>query len=215
MFKRWSFSLILVVALCACSKKDDSAGKNVQSPPTSASDPAKDTSASDNETDLGSKSELASKTDQAPKADLASGSSEGDRGISKEAATPTEEKHEKQKKQVDNATHGSAKKSTNAAMRRRWDQFQTMVNRCDTKTSAAREECLVEARDAFQAANFKCDALGHERRTNCLQFAERWNNSVADAPGAPVKRAEEPAVTATDPGDPRPAERNRDSTKKH
>jgi hypothetical protein len=125
------------------------------------------------------------------------------------------DEHNKQRKQVENATHAGAKKDTRIAMRGRWDRFQTMVNGCDTKISSAREECLVNARDTFRAANFKCDALGAERRTSCLHFAERWNSAVADAPGAPVKHAEEPTVTATDPGDPRPAERNRDSTKQH
>ena len=57
--------------------------------------------------------------------------------------------------------------------------------------------------------------IGPERSTNCLQFAERWNSPEAEAPGETVKHAEEPAVTATDPGDQRPAGRNRDSTKQH
>ena len=138
-----------------------------------------------------------------------------DKAASQEAVRPTDEKDKKQKKQVEKAAQRTANKSTHSTMRGRWDQFQAMVNECDTKSSSGREECLGKARDTFRAANFKCDALGSERRTSCLQFAERWNSAVADAPGAPVKRAEEPTVTATDPGDPRPAERNRDSTKQH
>jgi len=209
VFKRLSFALILIVALCACSKKDDSTGNNVQPSPVSASDPSKDTSTTANSTEPGSK------TESAPKTDPPSGSSEGDKGTSKEAAIPTEEKDKKQKKQVENRADGSAKKGTRSAMRGRWDQFQSMVNKCDANASSAREECLAKARDTFRAANFKCEALGSQRRTACLEFAERWNNPVADSPRAPVKHVEEPALTATDPGDPRPAERNRDSTKQH
>ena len=107
-------------------------------------------------------------------------------------------------------------------MRSRWNEFQAMVDRCDTVTSSDAEGCLAKARDTYRAANFKCDALGAQQRTECLQFAEHWNitvsdapASVSDAPASTVKRAEEPAVTATDPGDPLPAERNRDSTKQH
>ena len=210
MFKPLSFSLILVVALCACSKKDDSARSNVQSPPVNASDPSKDTPVTADKTDPGSKT-----PPPASRAEPASKGTEADKGPSKEAVIPAEEKDTKQKKPVEKAAHGSAKKGTESAMRRRWDQFQAAVNGCDTKTGSAREECLAKATDTFRAANFKCEALGPKRRTNCLQIAERWNSPVAEAPGAPVKHAEEPAVTATDPGDPRPAERNRDSTKQH
>src|SRR3954468_21765107 len=103
MFRRLSFSLIFLVALCACSKKDDSARNNTQSPPVSASDPSKDTPVTAKETDPGSKTEPASKTDPA------SGSSEGDKGTSKEAVIPTDEKDKKQKKQVEKGAHGSVK----------------------------------------------------------------------------------------------------------
>jgi hypothetical protein len=124
-----------------------------------------------------------STTEPASKTDLSSGNAEGDMGASKQAAIPTEQKHTKQKKQVEHATHADAKKDTRTAMRGRWDRFQTMVNGCDTKTRSAKEECLANARDTFRTANFKCEALGAEQRTSCLQFAERWNSAGADAPG--------------------------------
>jgi hypothetical protein len=46
-----------------------------------------------------------------------------------------------------------------------------------------------------------------------VQFADRWNNALADAPTGAVKYDKEPMMTRAPPGDPRPAERNRDSTK--
>jgi len=198
MINRVMFSLTLVVAVCACSKKDDSAANNVQSPSVSAAAPSKDPPVAANN------------------ADPASENSARNKGASEETAIPTEAKDKQHKKPVEKSAHASGeKRSLAAVMRGRWDKFQTMVDECDTKTSSAREECWATARDTYRTANFKCDALGPQRRTDCLRFAERWNNAVADAPSAPVKHVEEPAVTATDPGDPRPAERNRDSTKQH
>ena len=82
-----------------------------------------------------------------------------DKAASQEAVRPTDEKDKKQKKQVEKAAQRTANKSTHSTMRGRWDQFQAMVNECDTKSSSAREECLGKARDTFRAANFKCDAL--------------------------------------------------------
>jgi hypothetical protein len=90
-----------------------------------------------------------------------------------------------------------------------------MVDRCDTETGSAKEQCLNEARDIYRTANFKCKELRTQERQNCVQYAERWNNAAADAPTAAVKRSQEPMITAPGPGDPRPAERNRDSTKQN
>jgi hypothetical protein len=196
MFKPLIFSLTLVVALCACSKNDDAASNNIRTPPANAIDSSKDAAGNG-----------AIGTAQGP-ARLEPESE----GTPKEAAVPVEALPKKHKKQAPNAVHDNAK-GARSVSGRRWSEFQAMVDRCDTETGAAREQCLKEAKDAYRSANFKCDALAAQERENCLQFAERWNNAVADAPTAAVKHAKEPTTTATSPGDPRPAERNRDSTK--
>jgi len=197
MFTRWMLCLSVAFAVCACSKKDDSAANHTPPPPVSVPDSSKDTRATSTNTGPG-----------VPR-------SEADELTSnKGTAISNDPEQEKQKKQVTNSIQGSEKRG-HSVMRRRWDEFQAMVDRCDTEISSAREECLSKARHTYRAAKFKCDALLREQRTSCLQFGERWKNAIADVPTAPVKHAEEPAVVSNDPGDPRPAERNRDSTKQH
>ena len=90
-----------------------------------------------------------------------------------------------------------------------------MIDRCDTEIGSAQEQCLKDAKDVYRTAHFKCDALGIPERQNCLDFAERWDSAAADAPTEAIKHDKEPTTIPTSPGDPRPAERNRDSTKQH
>ena len=198
MSKPLIFSLTLIVALCGCSKKEDAASNNIGIPPADAINSSKDRTAS------GINDNTAARGPVRPESQ-----SEGN---PKEAASSSEAQPKKHKKQGLNAVHDSAK-SMQSVTARRWTQFQAMVDRCDTETGAVREQCMNEAKDAYQAAKFKCDALAAQQRQNCRQFAARWNNTVAATPPAAVKHAKEPTTTAASPGDPRPAERNRDSTK--
>jgi hypothetical protein len=198
MFKPLLFSLALIAALSACSKKEDAASNNVRTPPANAV----------------SSSEDAARNDATASAQgSARAEAQGER-TAKEAATSPQAEPKKHKKQAANATHDSAK-GPRSDIRRRWNEFQATVDRCDTANGAAREQCLAEAKDTYRSANFKCDALPAQERRNCLQFAERWNNAAADAPTTAVKHDKEPMMSAPSPGDPRPAERNRDSTKQH
>ena len=196
MFKPLIFALTVIVALCACSKKDDAASNNIRTRPANAIDSSKDAAGNG-----------AIGTAQGP-----ARSEPESEGTPKEAPIPAEAPPKKHRKQGPNATHDNAK-GARSVTGRRWSEFQAMVDRCDIETGAAREQCLKEAKDAYRSANFKCDTLAAQERENCVQFTDRWNNPVADAPTAAVKHAKEPTTTATSPGDPRPAERNRDSTK--
>src|SRR4029078_10291262 len=108
-----------------------------------------------------------------------------------EPATSTEAVSNKHKKQAANGAHDSGK-SGRSSLRRQWREFQAMVDRCDTATGAAREQCLTHAKDTYRSANFKCDSLTAPQRENCLKFAERWTNATADAPTAAVKHDNEP-----------------------
>jgi hypothetical protein len=196
MFKPLIFSIALIAALSACSKKDDAASNNVRTTPANA---------------VSSSEDPARNGANAP-APGPEGSEAQSERTAKEAAISTEAEAKKHKKQTANAAHGSAK-GTRSVIRRRWGEFQAMMDRCDRATGAAREQCLAGAKDTYRSANFKCDALPAREGRNCLQFAERWNNAAEEASTAAVKHDKEPMMTAPSPGDPRPAERNRDSTK--
>src|SRR5262249_30703528 len=95
---------------------------------------------------------------------------------------------------------------------RRWQKFQAVVDDCDA-ASISRDICLGKAQETWRSAKINCAALPNSEQRNCRGFAERWNKPVAEAPPSAVKHAEEPTLTSPSPGDPRPAERNRDSTK--
>ncbi len=195
MFKPLIFSLALVAAVSACSKKDDAISNNSGTKPATTVDSSRDAAGNG-----------ANVTAQAP----ASSEPKSD-ATAPEAAILTEAPPKRHKKQP-HAAHDGAK-GVHSATARRWSEFQAMVDRCDTETGSGREQCLNEARDVYRTANFKCDALPTEERQRCLQFADRWNSAVADAPKAAVKHDKDPTTIPTSPGDPRPAERNRDSTK--
>jgi hypothetical protein len=191
MLKPLIISLTLSVALCACSKQDDAVSSNRTTPPAVGSS----SDAPRNGADV---------TTQAPVRSQAE-----TKATAKAPATQTEASP---KKHSANAAHESAKR-TRSVMSQRWKEFQAQVDRCDTTTGSATEQCLNEAKDVYRSAHFKCDALAAPERAYCLQFAERWNNAVADAPRAAVKHDRNPTTMPASPGDPRPAERNRDSTK--
>ena len=196
MFKPLLLSLTLIAALSACSKKEDATSNKVRTPPVNAV----------------SSSEDAARHGATASAQGSARAEAHGEGAAKDAAISTEAEPKKHKQQTANAAHDNAK-GTRSVIRRRWSEFQTVVDRCDTASGAAREQCLAEAKDTYRSANFNCDALPAQERRNCLQFAERWSNAAADAPTTAVKHDQEPMMTAPSPGDPRPAERNRDSTK--
>jgi len=198
MFKPFILSLTLVIALGACSKKDDAASSASRAPPADAVSAAPE--AARDTTDVTAQKPITS-------------SSASERPA-KEPPTSTEAVANKHKKQAANGAHDRAK-SAHSSLRRQWVEFQEMVDRCSTATGAAKEQCLTPAKGTYRSANFKCDALTAQQRKNCLEFAERWTTTTADAPTAAVKHDKEPMITAPDPGDPRPAERNRDSTRQN
>jgi hypothetical protein len=196
MLKPLICCVTVILALCSCTKKDDAAPESAQTPPTNAMKSAEDAAPR-------------SAGEPAPGPALSEAETEP---TDKQAATSIEAERNKEKKQRAN-TAGASAKAKRSVVSRRWHEFQTMVDRCVTALEAEREQCLADAKDTYRSANFECDALPTQERRNCLQFAERWNMAAEDAPTTAIKHDKEPMITAPSPGDSRPAERNRDSTK--
>src|SRR5262249_30314784 len=90
-----------------------------------------------------------------------------------------------------------------------WSEFQALRARCDTFTRDKRDQCLDGARAAYRAADLKCETLPDEDSKECSRYVGRWNGG-ASKPA--ITHTETPAITPTKPGDPTPAQRNRDST---
>jgi hypothetical protein len=198
-------SLAFLVALCACSKQDDVASSNTQAP---AADTAQSNNSQPPAADTAKNSERndASATNQVP-----AQSEPQSTGTTQEIAAAPPAEPKAPKKHATSGASNSAKGTRSRDPVRRWDRFEAMVDRCDS--SDTREQCLADARSVYRAANFKCDALPSPKRESCLQFGEQWRNAQADASKSTVTHDEDPATTPASPGDPRPAERNRDSTK--
>ena len=189
-------SLVLVLLLCACSKKDEPASGPVANPSVTAADSSKAVTAP---TDNGKASSPPSET--------------ANSATDEPASSKATDKHRK-----DAAKPASDEaKQARADAKHRWDQFQATVNRCATAAPDTRDQCMSEARQAYRSAHFECDSLPSPERKDCMEFEQRWKNvaeaAPATAPAAAVKHATDPTTTSASPGDPRPAERNRDSTK--
>ena len=191
MLKPFMMTLGLIVALCSCSKSDDAGTTNTPAPLENAVQSSTDPT----ENDIDDTAQLPA--------------SEPEKSAEK-AATETEPKEDR--KPSPDAAHDRAKPARSPTARR-WDQFQAAMERCVAVTLTAREQCLAEARDAYRSANIDCAALPRRERQQCLQYAKLWEDVETDEPTAAVTHDEEPATAPTSPGDTRPAERNRDSTK--
>jgi hypothetical protein len=199
----------VVLALAACSRNEDSASNTAAPAPpanTAAPELAPQPSASDTAAAPAPPEQPAEQP-----AETASGTPEQPTETAPKAADQSPPPAPKQpRKHAANAGSGSAGPDAFA----RWRKVQAMLDRCDTQADGdVKEQCLEKAREAYRSANIKCDALPSQARRDCLAFNQRLSSGVAEAPGNAVTHTDEPAITGTSPGDPRPAERNRDSTK--
>jgi hypothetical protein len=189
MFRILVVPVLVVLALCGCSKTDD--GKTPK---------VKDSVA-------GPTADAAAHTEIAPQ----------DRDVSAEnevtdAAAKTKNAAAKPMK----AKKGSGQmRDAHSSTANDWRNFQVVVNKCDTATAAESKQCLMKARDTYRAWNLNCDTLAPEDKAQCTRYIDRWTSALADAPHAntPAVRSGEPNTIPADPGDPSDKERNRDSTK--
>jgi hypothetical protein len=203
MLKPLILPFALVAALTACSKSDESTKANVSTAPTNTSQQAPER----NEESHASTSQPIVQS-EAPTT-----------GSVKNTPEPAAEVGNPKRKEPHAQDAPSKVKSPTI---RRWEEFQARVDKCVTAAAGEREACMAEAKGFFQASNFKCNTLAGDARKNCLLFSEQWNAASNDTLPLPddtstavVKSAKEPSTNPEFPSDPRPAERNRDSTKQH
>jgi hypothetical protein len=141
MFKAVILPLTVVIAFSACSRTENAASSARRAPPTNAV-PVAPEAARDTNDVIAHKPAASTSASQRPAKELAKSAE----GVSK-----------KHKKQAANGAHESAT-SARSSLRRQWREFQTVVDRCDATTGAARERCLAHAKDIYRSANFKCPA---------------------------------------------------------
>ena len=96
---------------------------------------------------------------------------------------------------------------------RTWNDFKVMVKKCDQLTGAERTRCMDDARDAYRTSNYNCESMSQPDRTQCLKYRDQWKSAAASESKPAVTHTDEPTMTPVTPDDPRPSERNRDSSK--
>jgi hypothetical protein len=101
--------------------------------------------------------------------------------------------------------------ANDSAAAKSWSEFQDMVKRCNTLTGAEKKQCMADARATYHASNFQCESMSGQDKTLCLRYGEEWKTARANQEA--VTHDDTPTMTSTNPGDPTPSERNRDSTK--
>lgn len=134
-------------------------------------------------------------------------SAEADNAAPPKRAVQKSNKSRKPNKELAKATSNRQRPPSDATSR--WSEFQAVVARCETLTGDKRERCLDDATDAYRAAGLKCEALSDPDSKECIKYMERFNGTGSKQA---ITHTETPAITAATPGDPTPAQRNRDST---
>lgn len=195
MFKMVFTSVAIALACCGCSKTDEQS-THINTPVAKAPDSANDAGsnlsnpASESTQDPGNVAKDTTQKAHVP-------AEERTKSTGKAPAAPapkTKERHSK------DATS-------------EWAKFRADLSKCDSLDGAEKEQCTAAARDAYRAAGFQCDTLLEPDRKACLKYAEQWNKSVVNPSKAAITHTTTPTITPATPGDSRPAERNRDSTK--
>jgi len=198
MLKILIIQIVLGLALCGCSKKDDTGSDTGRSSADKALDSAKD----------GTSNAGDAAKDAAQ--DTARSVKETARDVKDAAPLASPKPKESNRKATKNLADKS--KDTSSAAADDWHDFRALVKRCDALTGASKKQCMVEARDMYLASDFKCQTLGSDKM-QCLRYREQWKSARADLPKAAVTHTEDPTISPASPGDPSAAERNRDSTK--
>jgi hypothetical protein len=191
MFRILVVPVLVAIAVSGCSKTEDAKMPQVMdSVAKPTADPAPHAEMAPKNPDLSAaNSEV---KDSAPQ--------------TKNAARKTSEKAKKGTGLVREAHSSTAKD---------WRNFQVLVKKCETTTTAENKQCLTDARNTYRAWNLNCETLPPEDEAQCTRYVEQWTSALADAPHAntPAVRSGEPNAIPADAGDPSDKERNRDSTK--
>lgn len=197
MLKILIITTVLGLALCGCSKKDDTGLDTGRSSADKAIDSAKD------------KASTASDATKDAAQDAARSAKETTSDAKDSAASAAEKRKESTRKAKNLADKS---KNTSSVTVDEWRDFRALVKKCDALTGESKKQCMAEARDMYLASDFKCQTLGSDKM-QCLRYREQWKSAEADLPKATVTHTEEPTMSPASPGDPSAAERNRDSTK--
>ena len=198
MLKTLAIATVLGLALCSCSKQDDSGMDKARSSADKAIDSAKDAASS--------ASDAAKDTAQ----DAARSVKETARDVKDAATSAAEKTKESSRKAMSNLADKS--KGPPSAAAEEWRDFRALVKKCEALTGDEKKHCMAEARDKYLAADFRCETLG-SAKLRCLRYREQWSGAKTDSPKAAITHTEEPTMSPATPGDPSAAERNRDSTK--
>jgi gas vesicle protein len=198
MLKILIITTVLGLALCGCSKKDDTGLDQGRSSADKATDSAKDAASN------------ASDAAKDAAQDAARSVKETTRDVKDEAASAGERTKENTRKAMKNLADKS--KDTSSAAADKWHDFRALVKKCHALTGESQKHCMAEARDLYLASDFRCQTLGSDKM-RCLSYREQWKSAKADPPKAAVTHTEEPTISPASPGDPSAAQRNRDSTK--
>ena len=198
MLKILMITTVLGLALCSCSKKDDTGLDKARSSADKAIDSAKDaaSNAGDAAKDAAQGAARSVKETARDVKDAAASAAETTKGNSRKAMKSLTEKSEDQPSTV----------------AEEWTDFRALVKKCDALIGEERKHCIAEARDMYLTSDFKCQTLG-SAKMQCLRYREQWKSAKADLPKAAITHTEEPTMSPATPGDPSAAERNRDSTK--
>ena len=84
---------------------------------------------------------------------------------------------------------------------------------CSTLGPTERVGCLEEVSERYRSASFDCAAVPEPDRRLCTEYTAQRDVGMEGSSKAPVTHTKNPTTIPETPGDSRPAERNRDSTK--
>jgi hypothetical protein len=210
-------SILLTLSLCGCSKKDEASSPSLQTPPLNSAD-SSSTPTSDADktaTPTSPRSEGRSDRDDPPaKAASVDQSTGGKPSTSKRASQTSKSAADTSDRKVAAASQsGSDPVNARKSADQMWRTFKAEKSRCSTLGATERARCLTEVGERYQSARFDCAALPEPDRTLCTQYTIQGDTAMESPPKAPVTHTKNPTTIPETPGDSRPAERNRDSTK--
>jgi len=114
------------------------------------------------------------------------------------------------------ATPPADKQVQASASDRSWETFKTDRDSCNGLSSTDRDRCLARVTEHYRGAHFDCDAVPQSDQRLCAEFVGgRGTTAASQPPSKAVTHDKDPTTLPATPGDSRPAERNRDSTKQN
>ena len=215
MFKPAAVAVLLAVAVYACSQKEEAAPNQTQSSPTAPVN-SSNTAPSSSQAMERSRSSSAPKTASSQNSGQAAAdgsdhqtASQAQRGASGSPADSASSASRAKQRSNKTSTKAAANKKTPSGPATLWSEFRALMIRCETFTRDKRDQCLDAAKAAYRAADLKCETLPDGDSKECMKYLGRSNGG---ANKQAITHTETPAITPAAPGDPTPAQRNRDST---